>query len=99
MLNLIHDYQLCRTQLQKRIHELNRMLRDESIKPDERENLKARRDMLKTECSEMLRTINEMQKHLKGVECLETDSYQHYRLSALPAERHHSRTVHQPETA
>jgi len=68
MLDLIYDYEQTRYQLQKRISQLERLLKNENLLTMERESLTARRDLLVTERYELLNSINEMKKHLQKEE-------------------------------
>lgn len=68
MQDLINDYEHCRLLLQRRIYELNKLLRNDALQTIERQTLTARRDMLMTERTELLLAIIDMRKHLKKEE-------------------------------
>ncbi len=99
MLALIEDYEQTRFQLQRRIYELNKLLRDDNLRTMEREKLIARRDLLTRERSELLEDILEMRRHLSKEEANHakpyTGRYQRFRAAAGS-----DRTArHQPQTA
>ncbi|MBR4318687.1 MAG: hypothetical protein IKP69_01385 [Oscillospiraceae bacterium] len=68
MLTLIYDYELTRSQLLKRIYELNQQLHSASLPAVEREALTARCNALRKEQAELLEIILEMKSHLEKEE-------------------------------
>jgi len=77
MLDLIYDYEKTRFQLQKRIYELNAILRNDTLMTIEREKLISRRDMLTRERCELLDNIVELKKHLRKEELLHVNDQTH----------------------
>ncbi|MDE5883488.1 MAG: hypothetical protein K2H29_00170 [Oscillospiraceae bacterium] len=64
MQDLIADYENSRQMLQKRIQELNCLLKNQTFQTMEREHLAARRDMLCKERDDIIHLMADMQKHL-----------------------------------
>lgn len=63
MQNMIRDYETSRIALQRRIRELNRALRDDTLMHRDRERLTQRRDLLVDETIDMLHILNELRSH------------------------------------
>ena len=57
---MIQAYEMTRTQLLNRIHELNAALRDDTLLHRDRERLLLRKEMLTIETIELLHTITDM---------------------------------------
>ena len=102
MLDLIYHYQETRFQLQKRIYELNKILRNEMLMTMEREKLTARRDMLARERCELLDNIIELKKHLRKEELAHvknrTYSGKYCRMRPVSDSGFTANTPYQPET-
>lgn len=100
MLDLIDDYEQTRFQLQKRIYQLNKILKTESLRTMEKERLTARKDLLTRERTELLNSILDMRKHLKEEEKQHVQySGKYARLQSFPDSGPARHALHQPETA
>ncbi|MBR1527846.1 MAG: hypothetical protein IJ642_00930 [Oscillospiraceae bacterium] len=103
MLDLIYEYEETRFQLQKRIYELNKQLRKDTLMTIEREKLIARRDMLARERCELLDMIIELKKHLRKEELIhvstQTHSGKYCRIRSLSDTGLTRNTLYKPETA
>ena len=63
MKEMIRDYKEARTLLQKRIRELNKILKEEKLMSGERDKLKSRKELLQDESIEMLHVIIDLKQH------------------------------------
>ncbi len=64
MYQMIRDYEACRRAMLRRVRELTEELRREDLGTKEQESLKMRRDLLRTELSDMLHTIILMRERM-----------------------------------
>ncbi len=63
MQKMIQEYERTRAMLLSRIHEINAMLRDNSLMTHEREQLERRREMLTAETIDMLHVLVDLRRH------------------------------------
>ena len=61
---MIRDYEACRRAMLRRVRELTAALRRDDLGTKERDDLKMRRDLLRTELSDMLHTIILMRERM-----------------------------------
>lgn len=64
MQKMIREYKEAKALLQKRIRELNKVMKEEKLTSNARDNLEIRKGLLQYEATELMHVINELESHL-----------------------------------